>query len=139
MKKIVVDSSVIIKWLNRSNEDHIEKADAILEDVHVGKALLLAPELAKHEVGKTLLYSKKLTQTESKMPLAALFELPIQYVSQTPELLKDTYAIAEAYGLTFNESAYLALAEQKGAVYITDINSKKTKPDGVKMVFLKDY
>lgn len=139
MKKIVVDTTVIIKWLNRGNELNIEQADKLLEDVYAGKIVLMAPELAKNEVGKVLLFAKKLTQTESKTPLGLLFDLPIEFVSSSLELAKNSYAIASAYGLSYSESTYLALAEQRGAILVTEKVDKNALETGVKIIALKDY
>jgi predicted nucleic acid-binding protein len=139
MKKIVIDSSVVIKWLNSNREDDLEKADKLLSDVRSGKVELLAPEVMKYEVGKVFYYSKRLTQLESKIVLDAFFHLPIKCIVLDQELSKEAHAIASAYDLSYDESIYLALAEQKGAIYITDIPNPKLMSSGVKTVLLKDY
>jgi predicted nucleic acid-binding protein len=139
MKRIVVDSSVVIKFLNQHHEENIKQADKLLGEILGGEAELFAPELVKYEIGNLLVINKKLTQSESKIVLAALYSLPIEFVSQTSELSIDSHAIASEFGLNFNESVFLALAEWKDAIYITDIESRKVKPQGVKLVQLKDY
>lgn len=139
MKKIVIDSTVIIKWLNRNNELNIDQADKILGDVYAGKITLFTPELAKVEVGNVLLLGKKLSQTESKTPLSLLFDLPIQFVIQSQELSKESFAIASAYGLSFSESVFLAVAEQKGATLLTENINPKALATGAKILALKDY
>ncbi len=138
-KKIVVDSTVIIKWLNRNNEQNIDQADKVLEDVYAGKTSLFAPELAKEEIGKVLLLGKRLTQTESKTPLSLLYDLPIQFMPLSRELSKESYAIAQAYGLDYNESVFLALSEQKSAIYVTEIVNKQALATGAKILALRDY
>lgn len=139
MKKIVIDTTVIVKWLNQNNELNVEQADKVLGDVYAGKISLFAPELAKDEIGKVLLLGKKLSQSESKISLGLLFDLPIQFVPQSPELARESYAIAQAYGLSYNESVFLALAEQKGAVYLTEKIDDKAKATGTEIISLKDY
>src|SRR3989344_2177020 len=93
--KIVVDSSVIVKWLNITDENDLVKADKILSDALKNKIELLAPELAKYEVGNVLLFSKKLSPKETEIPFHALFVSPIQFVSQSEELAKETFKIAD--------------------------------------------
>lgn len=139
MKKLVLDSSVIVKWLNQNGELNVEQADKVLADGYAGKIALFAPELAKDEIGKVLLLGKKLSQTESKTPLGLLFDLPIQFVPQSAELARESYAIAQAYGLTYSESVFLALAEQKSAVYLTEKIDDKAKATGTEIISLKDY
>lgn len=58
MKKLIVDSSVIIKWLHKEDEKYLGQAAKILEDVKNGTITLLAPELAKYEVGNALLFNQ---------------------------------------------------------------------------------
>ena len=139
MKKIVLESSVILKWLNQKHEDHIEQADRILKDRHDGKVVLLAPEVVKYEIGQILLSGKKFTQTESKIPLTLLFDLPIEFIPQSLELARRSYVIASAYEIDINEATYIALAEQKGAVLVTEKIRKNLSDLGVKMVELKNY
>ncbi len=52
--KIVVDTSVIVKWLNKTNERNIESEDQIMESALKGEVELLAPELDKYELGNVL-------------------------------------------------------------------------------------
>ncbi len=48
MKKIVVDTSVLVKWLNHNDEPFVDHADALLRDAYERKVILFAPELAKY-------------------------------------------------------------------------------------------
>ncbi|OGE26086.1 hypothetical protein A3C26_00005 [Candidatus Daviesbacteria bacterium RIFCSPHIGHO2_02_FULL_39_12] len=45
MNTLVVDSSVIVKWINQTKEENIEKADEILQSALDGNIELVAPEL----------------------------------------------------------------------------------------------
>jgi len=47
MKTFVVYSSVIVKWLHKEDEQYLDQAAKILEDVQNGIARLISPELAK--------------------------------------------------------------------------------------------
>ncbi len=139
MKKLVLDSSVIVKWLNKNKEDHIEQADNILKDAIKGKVGLFAPELAKYEIGNVLIMNKKLSQLESKIPLAVLSDLPIQFIPQSEMLSKEAHAIASAYGISYYESVFLALSEQKDAFMVTENIDRNLLTSGIKFISLKDY
>ena len=67
MNKLVVDSSVIVKWLNATDEQNLEEADQILADAIKDNVELIAPELAKYEIGNVLLLKKKLSTEEPFM------------------------------------------------------------------------
>ncbi len=138
-KKTVIDSSVIAKLLNKNKEEHIEQADSIIKDAHVGKVALFAPEVAKYEIGKLLVLGKKLSQSEARIALETLFGLPIEFVSHSQDLSRESHAIASEFELTYNESVFLALAEQKGACLVTDILDSKLKPPGIEIIALRDY
>lgn len=139
MKKFVLDTSVIVKWLNKNHEDNIEQADRILRDTQLGKAVLYAPEMAKIEVGNVLFFNKKLTQSEAKIPLNLLYDLPIEFVPLSTQLSKDSYAIASAYVINYSESVFLALSEQERAVLVTESVNKNALETGAKILALKYY
>jgi len=138
-KKLILDSTVIVKWLNQNKESDIEKADKILDEARLGSVILISPELSKYELIQIFHKNKNLTQTESKIPLGAIFELPIQFIALTPDLAKEAYAIAVAYDLSFYLGVYLALTEQKNATYITATLDKNIKNIDIRCLELKDY
>src|SRR3989344_8716565 len=107
--KLVIDSSVIVKWLNNVNEDHIRQADRILADALKGNVELIAPELAKYEVGNVLLSKKKLSSQDIEFPIRALYEYPIQFISETAQLAKDTYDLASNIGITYYDASFMSL------------------------------
>lgn len=62
MSSYVVDTSIVVKWLNTERENDIELANRLLEDALNGKIELVAPELVKYEVANVLLFSKNYLQ-----------------------------------------------------------------------------
>lgn len=139
MKRIVVDSSVIVKWLNQQDEQHLAQADEILSDTRENRAILLAPELAKYEVSNALLLKKELSVKDADTIFQLLFSLPIQFIAETKELASDTYRIAQESEITYYDACFIALAKRESAELVTD-NPKhqgRTKAVGVKS--LEDY
>ena len=136
---LVVDYSVIVKWLNSTDEKDIEKADRILTNTLRGEIELIAPELAKYEVGNVLLLKKKLTAKEIIVPISALYSYPIQFISESEELARQTYKIAQQAGITYYDASFIALAQQENAVLVTENIKHQGKPQGVKVTSLRDY
>src|SRR6476661_7870377 len=101
MAALVVDSSIIVKWLNSNDEQHLEKADKILSHALTNTIELIAPELAKYEVGNVLLIKKKLPVEQVELSIHALYAYPIQFVSETEELAYLTYKIASKLNITY--------------------------------------
>lgn len=138
-KQLIIDSSIIIKWLNRQNEGYLKEADKIMKDAENGLIELITPELAKYEVGNVLLFGKKLSITQAKIILNNLFVLPINFFPQTFELAEETFRLASEYGLTYYDAAFASLAKQFSAVLVTDNIKHQGKVSEVKVISLKDY
>lgn len=137
--KLVIDSSVIVKWINRTNEESLAQADKIMEDAQKGGVVLLTSELAKYEVGNVLLFGKNLTVPEARISLASLYALPLHFIPQTEQLSAETYNIAKATETTFYDAAFIALAKEEKATLVTDNPKHQKKVKGVKVIPLKDY
>lgn len=141
VKKLVLDSSIIVKWLNSQDEKNLEKSDKILADALKNEIELLAPELAKYEVGNVLLCRKKLSSSDIEIPLHTLFVSPIQFIPESEELAKETYNIATSLGITYYDASFISLAKRLDATLVTD-NIKhqgKAKDPKIKVISLKDY
>jgi predicted nucleic acid-binding protein len=136
---VVVDTSVIIKWLNYDNENYVEQADKILKDAQLGKITLIAPILAKYEAGNVLLLSKHLSTVQANSVLALLYILPITFVEETLLLAKQTFDLADRAKITYYDASFMALARQFDAMLITDNVKHQGKLDEVRVRALKDY
>lgn len=136
---VVVDSSVIVKWLNITDEKNITEANNLLLDALDNKVVLLAPELAKYEVGNVLLKGKKLTKQEAKVSLKTLHALPITFVTETEELAPETYLQAFTHTITYYDAAFISLAKQYNATLVTDNIKHQGKSHAINTIALKDY
>ncbi|MES2970815.1 MAG: type II toxin-antitoxin system VapC family toxin [Patescibacteria group bacterium] len=139
MSWLVVDTSVVIKWLNKDNEQDLDQADLILQDAEVGKVMLMAPELLKYETGNVLLKGKQLTMKQAKVCLEALYSLPIIYSSETSTSAQKTFLLAESLGITYYDAAFIVLAKQYDAQLVTDNVKHQGKATNTKVTALKDY
>lgn len=136
---LVLDSSVIVKWLNSVNENDIEKADKILAETLKGKLELIAPELAKYEIGNVLLLKKKLPKDKAEFSIQALYNYPIQFIPESEDLAKDAYFIASDLGITYYDASFLSLAKQYDALLVTENIKHQGKSGSVKVVSLRNY
>ena len=138
-KKTVVDSSIIIKWLNTDNEQSLEQSDKLLQKARDGGIELIAPELAKYEVGNVLLKGKGLTPAQAKTLLGTVYALPITYVSDSQELAEETYSLAYDLGITYYDASFMSLARQHDAVLVTENIKHQAKSEKIKVTSIKDY
>lgn len=74
--KIVVDSSLIIKWFKSRNEDLLEEARALLDEIERQPLEVHAPALLLYEVGNILLLKTQLGPAALDDAIARLDALP---------------------------------------------------------------
>ena len=136
---LVIDSSVIIKWLSSDREKNLDNADNILVDAQNGRVELMAPELAKYEVGNVLLFSKKLSPGQVKTVLAKFYNLPFSFIGESEELAKETFKLAFNLKITYYDASFLSLAKQYDATLVTENIKHQGKSTKVKVKSLQDY
>ncbi len=137
--KVIIDSSVAVKWINSQNEDFLKQADKILKDLQDRKIEIIMPELAKYEIGNALL-NKGMNLIETQTVLEKFYEIPIIFIVEDNNLAKKTIGIAKSFNITYYDAAFLALTQKIDGVLITD-NPKhqKKKIKNLKVKILKDY
>lgn len=137
-RKVVVDSSVIVKWLNGQDEKNLTEADRLLKDCEKEKVVLYAPELAKYEVGNAILY-KGLEIPLAKASLGTISVLPINFVTLSKEGILDTFGIASENNITYYDATFIDLAEKIDGELVTDNPKHQKRVKGIKIISLKDY
>jgi len=135
---VVVDSSVIVKWLNQTNEQNVAQADILLGHAQNKSLGLAAPELAKFEVGNALTY-KHLSTPELVEAISLLYSFPLTFVSWNITLAALTAELAATYQITYYDASFICLAEHLHAPLITDNPKHQKKVKGVTVTALKDY
>lgn len=133
----MVDSSVVVKWLNHQNEPYFNQAQKLLQDLEAGKISIHLPELVKYEVGNALLY-KQLPPPQLKASLTPLYLLPITWEAETQTLANITVAIATQAKITYYDACFLALAKHLHTKLVT-ANPKHQKQTTIKVVPLSHY
>ena len=139
MNNVVVDTSVVVKWLNQDNEDHIDKADTILKDVQSNNIQLIVPELVKYEVGNVLIHGKGLSLEQAIDVLAQLYKLPLTFIEDNISLATETTTIASNANISYYDASFIAVAKQFDAVLVTDNIKHQARTQKVRVVAVKDY
>ncbi len=119
MNKIVVDSSVVVKWF--VPEPLSEEARRVLDSYEAGAVTLLAPDLLVAEVGNIIWKKHRLqglSKEDADQILDAFGELDIVFTSSA-ELLQDAFRIAVEQVRTVYDSLYVALSEKEKCVFVT--------------------
>lgn len=139
LKKTIVDSSVLVKWLNTDNEQYLEQADKLLKKARDGEIELFAPELVKYEFGNVLLKGKQLAPSEALISLSTAYSLPINFVSESEELARETYELAFDLGITYYDASFMSLAKLYDATLVTENIKHQGKSTKIKVKALRDY
>ncbi|MBI2028966.1 type II toxin-antitoxin system VapC family toxin [Candidatus Gottesmanbacteria bacterium] len=137
-KQVVVDASVMVKWLRSEKEQLLDKANKLLKDFQQGKIELYAPELAKYEVGNVLV-KRKLVFDEVKTSLATYYAIPINFIPETKELAKEAYRFSNDLNITYYDGTYLSLAKEINAILVTENIKHLGKTTEVKVRSLANY
>ncbi len=110
MARLVIDSSVVIKWYVA--EEYQAPATAIRDRYREGNLDLLVPDLFYAEIGN-IVWKKRLTQglavADARRIIDAVLTLPLE-VTPNSQLSTEAYHLAEEHGRTVYDSLYLALA-----------------------------
>ena len=141
MKKqsaVVVDSSVIVKWLNQENELFLKEADRLLDDRRRGKIILHTLELVKYEVGNAINY-KGMDETATLSVIILFYSLPIIFHQMEEELALDTGELAKKMSITYYDASFLALAKQLKAKLVTDNPKHQKKQKDILVTPIEKY
>lgn len=140
MTPIILDSSVVIKWIISENEKYLEQADKVLDRIKSGSLKCYAPELLKYEIGNVMI-SKQCTTSYINLAFKTIYSLPIGFIACDLKLAYETAIISKESSITFYDALFIALAKKIKANLITD-NIKhqgRYKDKEIKIIALKDY
>jgi len=119
-KRVVIDSSVALKWRLR-DEEATQQADALLDDFLAGDLYLFTPTLFDYEVANALkvaMSKGRLSRDEAALALEYYGQYGIERVDFKP-VRSLAFQLACQYQRSVYDSAYLALAQSLGLWFYT--------------------
>jgi len=117
--KIVVDTSVLIKWIKTKNEDLLNEARRLLTDIERRPLEVHVPALLLYEAGNILLLKTDLDVAGLNDALSDLEALPFIVAPPATPLLKRAARLGKEYRLTFYDASFLALAVELNCPFVT--------------------
>lgn len=117
--KIVVDSSVAIKWFIPQN--YSLEANKILSAYEVNKLTLIAPDLIYAEIGNIVWKIQRfqgLNQEYAQNIIDLFQKIQINIIS-TDELLRDAYDFAVKYQRSVYDSLYIVLSLRENCRFVS--------------------
>ena len=117
--KIVVDTSVLIKWFKTRDEELLKEAKQLLEEIERRHLEVHVPALLLYEVGNILLLKTRLELTALEAALDSLESLPFLVAPPATPLLKRAVSLGRQLNLTFYDASFLALAVELDCPLVT--------------------
>ncbi len=115
----IVDSSVILKWLNGSKEEDLEQALELLYWGETEKAYLFSSELCIYEVFNVLVRGKLLRGKILEEALEVFWRLPLILLATDQATSQASARIAVEQNITMYDAVFLSLAFQHDIPLIT--------------------
>lgn len=135
----VLDTSVVLKWYNRENEEYVEQALYLLNDLRNEKITIIVPNLLIVELVNVFIKGKHLSTEDVQKLTSSFFTLPIINKEPTEGIISQLPEISYKYGLTAYDSLYLATAQEENCQLISaDSDGHGKVTDGTVMM-LEDY
>src|SRR5215471_6711264 len=110
MDKVVIDSSVAVKWFVA--EPYSVESRRVLDDFQLGNLVLLAPDLNYAEVGN-IVWKKQVLQglaAADALLILDTFRVVPFVVTSSADLLGEAYRLAVAHQRAVYDTIYLALS-----------------------------
>ena len=139
MDAIVVDASIVVKWLNQEKEQSTEKAFAVLESAREGRVDLISTDILIHEVFNALVRGKGVRGEHLQKAFTAFCLFPISIIPTDKTLIASTILIAEQYGMTIYDALYVALAIDEDVILLTANIRHQGRMKRVAVVDLADW
>ena len=117
--KIVVDTSVLIKWIKTKDEELVNEARRLLADIERRPLEVHVPALLLYEVGNILLLKTDLDAAGLNDALSNLEAMPFTIAPPATPLLKRAARLGKELSLTFYDASFLALAVELDCPFIT--------------------
>jgi len=119
-EETVIDASVAIKWF--SEEEGSDRALTVRDEHVEGKRNLVAPDLLVYEVANALRFKPNFNPRITARALDDLFDLQVDLMAPSKELVSRCSELAFKYGITVYDSCYLSLGELLGLEVLTADN-----------------
>ncbi len=117
--KIVVDTSVLIKWIKTRDEDLVAEAGVLLKRIERTPLEVAVPALLLYEVGNILLVKTRLRPADLARAMDQISAFPLVVADPEPDRLRRAARLGRELELTFYDASFVALAEELDCEFVT--------------------
>ena len=137
MNKVVVDTSVIIKWF--SPEEETEKALDLLRPITASRIDLILPHFTQLEISNILRLGKKFLQTKTDKCLVDFFDLLPRFVEIDQNYSLEISNLSYAHNLASYDAAFIAVANRWNIPLFTADYKHHQKSISKNIIWLKEW
>ncbi len=119
MRKIILDSSVIIKWFKADKEEKIKEATDYLSSFTSGKIQIYIPTIAVYELLNTAQFDVTLPEKQWKLNFKKFFELKLKVITIDEKISQTIYEFGKKNNVSAYDASYVALAKSLRIDFIT--------------------
>lgn len=116
---VLVDTSVLIKWVHQEGESEVAASRALLSAHRAGDERVLVLDLAAYEVGNVLLRPLGLPAAVVAAQVELLRRLCGPWVHPRPSWLTEAAHLGEQHRLTFYDASWAAAARALGCPLVS--------------------
>lgn len=116
----VIDASVYLRWILKEKED-ISAINRLVKDLSSGNITAIAPTLWLYEILnglKMAVVRKRIGKIIAKRKIPDILETAPDLFEFAP-LAENTFLIATKYQLSVYDASYIALAQNRGCIFLT--------------------
>jgi len=140
MNRYVLDTSVVVKWFTEYNEDDIDAAISLREDILEGRISIVIPDLLFYELSNALRYNSAFDRKDVKDALQSIMDMEFDVREVNDEVLNNAVSIAFKYNVTVYDAYFLSLAIKENIPYMTaDYKFIKRLKRLKNIILLSDY
>lgn len=141
--KVILDTSVVVKWFFKENEKNAKNADLILQKYFKNEIRIIAPELLLFELTNTINNKSSKNKDLQFKIIDKIFDMGIVFYINK-EILKSALKIAFDTNESVYDCIFIATAEYFGGEFVTDDkklyeNYNKYSHKKIKIILLKEY
>ncbi len=119
MKTYVLDTSIIIKWFSEYDEDDLDKALNLRNNILANKCSIITPDLMLYELANALRYNTQFTDKDVKDAIKSVIDIGLDVRKVEAIVITRAVEIAFKYNVTVYDAYFLALSQAEKKTFIT--------------------
>lgn len=118
MKKLVLDTSVIVKWFSE-DEDDAEYANKLRRQILEGLCDIIIPDLLFYELANALRHNPNFTAEDVQTSLDSVFDMEFDIRKVDSSVMAAAIDIAFKFNVTIYDAYFLALSQLESKPFVT--------------------